>query len=123
MILSEYSNSGLVSFPANTSSCVFTVFTPCTFFSSFLLIFSITFLSSFLFEIFSVVLFSCLFSITFLSVFYFNSGCFLLCCCEVICSLTSSFSFLVSASFLINPTKLYPGIEEISGNLSPTFKL
>ena len=134
-VLSVYNNSGLVSFPANTSSCGFTVLTPNTFSSSFLVVFSITFLSSllllfsniflssFLSVLVSVFLSSCLLSITFVFVISFNCGWFLSFCCEITLSLLSSFIFLVSASFLINPTKLYPGIAEISGNLSPTFRL
>ena len=73
--------------------------------------------------LFSVALFSCFLSVTFTSVFSFNCGCFLLFCWELTFPFTSSFNFLVSASFFINPTKLYPGIEEILGSLSPTFKL
>ena len=71
--------------------------------------------------LFSVALFSCFLSVTFTSVISFNCGCFLLFWWELTFSFTSSFNFLVSV--LINPTKLYPGIEEILGSLSPTFKL
>ena len=129
-VLSVYNISGLISFPANSSSCGFTVLTPNTFLSSFLFVFSITFLFSFLLlsntflsVLSNLALFSCFLSVTFTSLFSFNSGCFLLFCWELTFPFTSSFNFLVSASFFINPTKLYPGIEEILGSLSPTFKL
>ena len=95
---------------------------PKTFLSSFLLLSFNTFLSSILPVLSGDVLFSCFLSVTFVFVISFNC-CFLSFCCEEVFSLTSSFTFLVSSSILINPTKLYPGIDEISGNLSPTFKL
>ena len=128
IVLSEYNNSALISFPANTSSWGFTVLTPKTFLSSCLFVFPITFLPLLLFNTFlsvlsKLALFPCFLSVTFTSVISFNCGCFLLFCWELTFLFTSSFNFLVSASFFINPTKLYPGIEEILGSLSPTFKL
>ena len=122
IVLSSYNNSGLVNFPDITSSSGLTVLTPLGL--TWTSLFFLTLSNCLSFLIYSSFFFSK--SLKFFKESNFLSLltiCCLFCCFSTLLILSAFSVKLFSNSFFINPTKLYPGIEEILGSLSPTFKL